>query len=210
MPSRRTLVWIIAALVVIIVGGFFGWRWMRSRTPNPLSSLPPPASILPPPSSAALDTDGDGLSDDEEKKLGTDPNKADTDGDGIPDGDEVHFLHTNPLKKDVFLGPDAPPFFGKIIFTTPPEGQTPSAPTDGSLDTDGDGLTNDQELQLGTDPNKADTDGDGLSDGDEVNKYHTDPKKADTDGDGYPDGVEVQKGYNPLGTGKCLTTGCLF
>ncbi|MGV0385101.1 hypothetical protein ACUY2T_10175, partial [Corynebacterium sp. 22_2729] len=35
------------------------------------------------------DTDGDGLTDDKEKELGTDPNKADTDGDGINDGDEV-------------------------------------------------------------------------------------------------------------------------
>ena len=35
------------------------------------------------------DTDGDGLSDSEEKKLGTDPELADTDGDGVLDGEEV-------------------------------------------------------------------------------------------------------------------------
>lgn len=35
------------------------------------------------------DADGDGLSDDEEEDLGTDPDNADTDGDGINDGDEV-------------------------------------------------------------------------------------------------------------------------
>ena len=37
----------------------------------------------------------------------------------------------------------------------------------------------------------ADTDGDGLTDNEEVNVYHTDPGKADTDGDGIDDGTEV-------------------
>jgi hypothetical protein len=35
------------------------------------------------------DSDGDGLSDDEEEDLGTDPDDADSDDDGIEDGDEV-------------------------------------------------------------------------------------------------------------------------
>jgi hypothetical protein len=72
----------------------------------------------------------------------------------------------------------------------------------GSSDPDGDGLTNDQELQLGTDSKNADTDRDGLMDGDEVKIYRTDPLKADSDGDGYSDGVEVKGGYNPIGPGK--------
>ncbi|MGD8747288.1 MAG: OmpA family protein [Balneolaceae bacterium] len=59
------------------------------------------------------------------------------------------------------------------------------------VDTDGDGLTDAQEAQLGTDPNSADTDGDGLTDADEVNQYKTDPLTADTDGDGLNDGDEV-------------------
>ncbi|MDD5109938.1 MAG: hypothetical protein PHI63_01830 [Patescibacteria group bacterium] len=58
-----------------------------------------------------------------------------------------------------------------------------SAPSIGggsaSLDTDGDGLTDQQEQMLGTDPNNP-----------------------DTDGDGYSDGNEVKNGYNPLGSGK--------
>jgi hypothetical protein len=37
----------------------------------------------------------------------------------------------------------------------------------------------------------GDTDGDGLSDEQEVNIYGTDPERADTDGDGIPDGAEV-------------------
>ena len=35
-------------------------------------------------------------------------------------------------------------------------------------DTDGDGLTDDQEVAIGTDPQNPDTDGDGTNDGDEV------------------------------------------
>lgn len=42
-------------------------------------------------------------------------------------------------------------------------------------DTDNDGLSNEEEKALGTDPNNV-----------------------DTDGDGYSDGVEVESGYNPL------------
>ena len=58
-------------------------------------------------------------------------------------------------------------------------------------DTDGDGLTAQQERNAGTDPTKADTDGDGLTDGDEVARG-TDPTNADTDGDGIDDKTEMQ------------------
>ena len=44
-----------------------------------------------------LDSDQDGLTDQEEKMLGTDPFKADTDGDGYSDGKEVESGY-NPLK----------------------------------------------------------------------------------------------------------------
>ncbi len=58
-------------------------------------------------------------------------------------------------------------------------------------DIDGDGLDNDTEQLLGTNPNIADSDGDGLDDGDEVNQYLTDPLKSDSDGDYLEDGDEV-------------------
>lgn len=116
-----------------------------------------------------------------------------------------------------------------------PEGETEEAaelapeerdsiPTGGALDPDGDLLTNDQELNAGTDPNNPDTDGDGLTDGEELRTHGTDPNDfdtdddeltdgeeiemgtnptiADTDGDGYADGVEVRAGYDPLGPGR--------
>ena len=57
-------------------------------------------------------------------------------------------------------------------------------------DEDGDGLSRDQEVALGTDPSNADTDGDGLPDGDEFLLYFTDPLKPDTDEDGLPDGED--------------------
>lgn len=65
-------------------------------------------------------------------------------------------------------------------------------------DTDGDGIPDGVEvLELGTDPNSVDTDGDLLRDGDEINIYGTDPTKADTDGDGISDAVEIANGTDP-------------
>lgn len=72
------------------------------------------------------------------------------------------------------------------------------------VDSDGDGLSNDEERIAGTSVAKPDTDSDGLGDREEVRKYDTDPLDADTDGDGYDDGAEVQNGYNPNGEGKLL------
>ncbi|WP_025321338.1 carboxypeptidase regulatory-like domain-containing protein [Deferrisoma camini] len=64
-------------------------------------------------------------------------------------------------------------------------------------DTDGDGLTDDQESWIGSDPNAADTDGDGLSDYDEVMTYGTSPSSVDSDWDGYSDNEEVAAGADP-------------
>ena len=46
-----------------------------------------------------------------------------------------------------------------------------------------------------------DSDQDGLSDEEEI-FYGTDKNNPDSDGDSYLDGEEVKKGYNPLGEGK--------
>jgi len=70
------------------------------------------------------------------------------------------------------------------------------------IDSDNDGLTDYEEIMIyGTDPLNPDTDGDGLTDYEEVMIYGTDPLNPDTDGDGYLDGEEVRSGYNPLGEG---------
>ncbi len=67
---------------------------------------------------------------------------------------------------------------------------------DAATDSDGDGLSDEDELTLGTDPLNPDSDGDGLSDGDEV-AAGTDPLNPDTDGDGILDGDEVLLGTDP-------------
>lgn len=85
------------------------------------------------------DSDGDGLSDVDEKKFGTDPKNPDTDGDGLMDGVEVR-MGLDPLVPDTLNGCN--PF----------------------LDTDGDRLNDCEERVLGTNPCVGDTDGDGLPD----------------------------------------------
>lgn len=44
----------------------------------------------------------------------------------------------------------------------------------------------------------VDTDNDGLTDEQELNIYFTDPKNPDTDGDGFLDGEEIKNNYSPL------------
>lgn len=71
-------------------------------------------------------------------------------------------------------------------------------PNDANIDgPDGDGLTNLQEFNLGTDPTKADSDGDKRPDGVEdanqngvVDASESDPTKRDTDNDGIDDLIE--------------------
>ena len=68
---------------------------------------------------------------------------------------------------------------------------------DFAVDSDEDGLSDAEELQLGTNPHNPDTDGDGLSDYYEANNV-TDPLLYDSDGDGYSDGYEVSVNTNPV------------
>ena len=68
-----------------------------------------------------------------------------------------------------------------------------------SVDTDGDGLSDSDELKSWhTNPNAVDTDGDGIADGREIFVFHTDPNKSDTDEDTFSDGEEIIAGTDPL------------
>ncbi|MFH1412685.1 MAG: hypothetical protein ABIG10_01505 [bacterium] len=71
-----------------------------------------------------------------------------------------------------------------------------------TADYDGDGLTDEQEAELGTNRFLVDSDDDGLSDKEEIEFYNTNPLDPDTDGDTYLDGQEVRGGYNPNGSGN--------
>ena len=139
---------------------------------------------------ACWDTDADGLSDGEEITHETDPLVWDTDDDGLPDGLEIRIgtatddWDSDDDGLDDKWEHDHAPF-------------DPLDSTDGFADTDGDGLSNgDEILYRGTDWRTADTDGDGISDGTERNNG-TSPVKADTDGDGLSDSVEGTLGTNP-------------
>ncbi|WP_054981551.1 PPC domain-containing protein, partial [Pseudoalteromonas sp. P1-9] len=66
----------------------------------------------------------------------------------------------------------------------------------GTLDSDGDGVNNITEKNLGTDITDSDSDSDGLTDGYEVDN-NLNPLSSDTDGDGLLDKYEVDNGLNP-------------
>lgn len=127
-------------------------------------------------STYSLDTDGDGLKDCEEEIIGTDLHVTDTDGDSLSDYDEVYKTHTDSL-----------------VFDSAVPGCS-----DGEIDSDGDGISNIMEVELGINPLSADTDDDGISDIDEINIYGTNPNLIDTDGDGIEDKHELTLGLDPL------------
>ena len=100
-----------------------------------------------------------------------------------------------------------------------------TTPPVANMDSDGDGLSDQQEIILGANPLRADSDddgltdyeevniyltsplnpdsdGDGLSDYEEIKIYKTDPLNSDSDNDGYSDKTEIDTGYNPNGPGK--------
>ena len=87
---------------------------------------------------SGIDSDGDGLTDEQELALGLNIFCNDTDGDGMDD------------RFEVVSGLDA------------------HDNTNDWLDPDSDGLANIEEARLGTDARKADTDGDGIIDGEDA------------------------------------------
>lgn len=109
------------------------------------------------PDTGPVDSDMDGLTDEVENMIGTDPNDPDSDGDMLLDGEEVNDTMTNPLEADTDgdgLGDGA-----EVMGTTDPL----------DLDSDDDGLEDGRELNLeGTDPAACDTDLDGIADGTEL------------------------------------------
>ena len=89
-------------------------------------------------SPVTADTDGDGVTDDQELLHSTNPRSSDTDGDCLPDAWEIA-NGTDPLSASGGDGADGDP--------------------------DGDLLSNAKEFEYGTNPSAPDTDGDALCDG---------------------------------------------
>lgn len=228
MSPRFRLVLILGTILVVLglVGGVVYLRWQATRDLDPSATTV--GTVVNERDRAKLeaeeqarvagyaaDADGDGVTDEQETQLGTNLNNPDTDGDGFTDLMETTTRQSNPLVFDE-TKPDERPVYGTAVAeTTEPEaseasavGSVSSPPSATNDDTDQDGLTREQELQLGTDPDASDSDGDGVRDGDEVRTYRTNPQNRDSDADGYPDGDEIKNGYNPLGRGPCTSADC--
>ena len=158
------------------------------------------------------DTDGDGTPDYQDPDDDGDgvptsmenPPQQDTDEDGIPDYLDNDDDGDGRLTQDEDLDEDG-------------DGNPATDPTDldddgipdyldaddqggPTGDLDGDGLTNEREEELGTDPRNPDTDGDGVNDGAEV-EDGSDPLDpgsfADADRDLVPDTIELADGSDP-------------
>lgn len=169
-------------LTVVNVIDFAG-QPMISRVGTAALSLDPNQAVFagtPPAGATLVDTDGDGLSDNEEargwtvrviaadgkvieRQVTSDIYLADTDGDGLTDVEEAK------------LGIDPR-----------------------SVDTDADQLSDWQEYnEIYSNPLAVDTDGDTLDDSLEFNFFKTSPVFADTDGDQLRDDAEIVGNRNP-------------
>ncbi|WP_222822383.1 Rib/alpha-like domain-containing protein, partial [Gulosibacter bifidus] len=131
---------------------------------------------------------------------------------GLPDG--VTYDPATGVISGAPTDPTEKPY--PVVITVEKDGETASTTftitvVDPNKDSDGDGLTDVREEELGTDPNNPDTDGDGLNDGQEVNETNTDPLDGDSDDDGLTDGREVNETKtdpnNPDSDGDGLTDG---
>ncbi|MBJ51907.1 MAG: hypothetical protein CMQ47_09200 [Gammaproteobacteria bacterium] len=117
---------------------------------------------------ADTDDDNDAVTDIQEEADGTDPLVADSDGDGVLDG------------------PDAFPLDATETLDTDGDAIGNNADTDD----DDDGLTDQEESVLGTDPLITDTDSDGVGDKGDIFPLDA-SEQMDSDSDGVGDNADV-------------------
>lgn len=163
----------------------------------------------------SADSDEDGLANEQEVYLGTDPYLGDTDGDTLTDGDEVSSYFTRPDLADSD-GDSLSDLEEMFFYFTDPL----SADTDGGGRNDWDEVisgsnpgdsSDDQPPSENTDPWSMDSDGDGVSDAREwsigTDAYgYNDWWSIDSDGDGVSDGQEGVNGTNPYSYDSPATT----
>jgi outer membrane protein OmpA-like peptidoglycan-associated protein len=126
----------------------------------------------------STDSDGDGLSNEEEIAYGTNPYKSDSDDDQLSDYEEIYTHKTSPVLADT--DGDGIFDFEELTLNINPN----------KADTDGDGLADFEEIRIyKTFAHLPDSDYDDISDYDEV-RGNTNPLKNDTDGDGIYDGKD--------------------
>jgi hypothetical protein len=120
------------------------------------------------------DTDGDGVPDDDELAARSDPRDADTDDDGIPDLVELQDDAGDPTKQDTDADglTDLAERTGWTINITLGDGSIVTQQVTSNpflADTDFDGLLDRLEMIVQVDPRNPDSDGDGATDNQEVN-----------------------------------------
>ncbi|WP_428819053.1 hypothetical protein [Microbulbifer sp. MCCC 1A16149] len=143
------------------------------------------------PEDALQDLDGDGLSNLQEFVAGTNPENPDSDGDGTVDGED-------PVATDAAYSRDLDQD------GLPEEWELANGLYDGDwldarFDYDGDGLSNLQEYQRGTDPQEIDSDKDGIKDDEDrypLNFLY----RFDRDRDGMPEIWEAEHGFSDTNT----------
>ena len=156
-----------------------------------------------------IDSDGDGLRDtdedlnrngriDEGESSPTDPYNKDTDGDGLEDGEEYDLFKDRSVNSSSTTSWIST--FGKeeaiilsMISSLSPTGDIDKDGLPNILDPDSDGdlITDGEEMEKGLDPLDPDTDGDTVPDPLDPNTGFT----VDSDGDGLDD---VWEGYHSI------------
>lgn len=176
---RKVIVFMLGAFIVafLLIAGYLAYRILQAREAirkgQPAEAAEesmPDAQNNTPPSSLDATADGPVTEETEREEQSASEEQRDE----------------NPPQTN--SEPDIPP-----KEETPPPPKPPEPPKD----SDGDGLLDIDELQIGSHPKVIDSDFDGIDDYSEARIQGTNPLEKDTDGDGLIDGEEIKAGSDP-------------